>query len=306
MIEKLAFGPGRIIIEQIQLECGLLHDNTPIFFYDSCQRALGHEGKPATWLNDFMLHISRFVPVSIDIMEDIQEPGTVVIGTLEHRIIESAIFLQACNTIAASNAGGFLYASELHYARRAKMILEYFEGHGLQETVAQASGLDAFKTAVKSALVGKLEQSGEKAGKWAMAFPAAFFDQILKLKGWRWSALKDQLNELTIICSDVVFSRIEPAVLYKLSESKPKMRYRKANRPEEYLLHESLLPLFEKLRMFFEAADSDWETFMQLVERDLPRLTAHVAISTEAPSPDAKLSFFSENLTKAAKTGKFR
>ncbi len=308
MIATTLFGPGFIVDGVIQLECAIISDRTPIFTYESCQRSLGYDAKPTSvWLHDFILHLSRFITVSVDILEELQEPSRAYLKNMEKPVIDAKMFVDICQIIASANDQGFLYASELKFARNAQTILDYFEAETLVEKIEWATGFTTFKTAVKASISQRFIADGKHYGKWIVAFPESFFAGILAMKGWHWDQLRGHLPELTQICANLTFSRLPGSELLELAGRKPKMLYNKPGKPGQYLLHENLSEIMATILSVMEASHHNWNAFNLLLDKHLEQKSAITFSAGQQNSVShAKLGYFGENLEKAVKAGKFR
>ncbi len=303
----LNFGPGNIEFQHGQILCGIIHDDTPVLFVESCSRILGYEGKSQTWLHDFILHLSRFIPVSVDVLDDLSEPDMVNLKGEPRAVISAQDFVQLCEIIATANEAGYLYASELKYARRAKAIADEIGGMDLFKKINDAVGLTAFIGTAKESVGRILSRSGTELTQWMRALPDPFFDGILAMRGWKWAGIRPHLEELAAICSDILFSRLAKATLDRLSGTKPKMRYKKAGNITTYVLDASLQEVSAVIVSIMEATNHDWHSFRLLLDRQLPVVSENMAVKDQLKNnSDAKLSFFKENLEKALQSGKFR
>ncbi len=304
----LTFGPGNLQLGDTQVVCGIIYDDTQILTLASSSKALGYDGRSISWLHDFIFHLSRFVPVSMDVLEELSEPDSIDLRGQSVPVIPTTIFLSACHIILAANEAGYLYASELKYAKRARSIMDQLNDVSIAEKITDASGFTTFKEAAKLSIGTLIDQMGIKVGHWVPTLPEAYFTGIMDVKGWKWAGIRANLAEFATICSDTVFARLPSENLEKLIDQKPRKRYRKGDRPAAYVPDENLQEAAVKIMTLMEATNYDWNSFSLLLSRQLPIITPDMSLpATQRSSTDqARLNFFRENLGKALSSGKFR
>ena len=304
---ETAFGPGSIKVQDLELYCAILYDGTQVFTLISAQKALGYEGKSNMWMHDFMLHLSRFVPVSVDVLEELSEPDAIAVNQIAIDILPVELFQEVCDVITTASTAGFLYASELKFAKRAKMLTDWIESVSLNSEIESASGFDAFKTAARTSIgtmVGEILQS--PAAIWSKTLPHALFDGILAFNGWKWSDIRPHLREMAIWCADVIFARLSPSELQELAEAKPRMKYGKKGIAGRYIPNEAVERISGTVISLMEAVNYDLNSFKLLLDRQLPVKSPEL-ITKESPRVQPQtLNLFRENLEKAVSTGKFR
>ena len=115
---------------------------------------------------------------------------------------------------------------------------------------------------------------------WVKKFPDEFFENIYRLKGWKWPGMgKNRYSVVGKYIKDLVYSRMGPGVLQELESKSPKDE--KGNRPNR--LHQWLTgdvgdPMLAQhlhtLIMFQRSAIANghsWNKFVQTVDQVLPK-----------------------------------
>jgi hypothetical protein len=241
-IIKSIFGSEKsvLLVNKRPLECYLLPGMEPVFDRRSFQRVLGYDGRSNRWLYDFLVHLSRNIPISMDLLDAVQENRHFSVesatGDLSLKVaIEPDIALKICRIISQANKDGLLYLSELKHAKAADAILAEFPPEDIYARIRFATGLDRFKMNIREKLVKILTTANpDNIYKWILTLSDDFLEQAFEFYGIGWEDAADHTTELASFLDSFIFSRIDPSSAEKLRNSKPRMAYRKSFATESY------------------------------------------------------------------------
>lgn len=230
------------------LECYLLPGLEPVFDRRNFQKVLGYDGRSSRWLYDFLIHLSRHTPISVDVLDAIQENRHFSVtnrdGDLSLKAaLDPQLSLKICAIISKANQDGHLYLSELKHAKAADAILEALPKNQINTIIAFVTGFDRYKINVRERIVKILSSyQPDDAYKWVMSIPDDFMVAVFEFYSISWEEAAENISEISQFVTQYVFTRLEEATMMELRFTKPKMTYKKAGSTEKYLPH----PLFSQ------------------------------------------------------------
>lgn len=135
-----------------------------------------------------------------------------------------------CEVYLAAREEGVLYASQVHIAERAELLMRGFARIGIIALVDEATGYDKIRS--KNALIKILEEFiAKELQPYTRTFPYSFYEEICKLRGWPGYYAVKRPHKIAEYTDDFVYSRIAPGVLdevRKLNPVDPETGHRKA------------------------------------------------------------------------------
>jgi len=273
---KAIFGSDnlKLHLDEIALPCFILEDKDRVFSKDGIQKAMGYNGKSENWLYEFMLHINRFSLVDPNLLERLEKNDPFEVdssqGLVTKHRISPEILLEACQIIIKAKNDGFLYLSEIKFARSAEIIIENTLNKDIWKLIDFASGFELHKQNHKDSLARLMKQN-DIMYDWVKTFPDTFYECIFKLNNWNWTNL-NQSNETASYFHDLIFSRLSEALKEELRQNKLKKNYKKANTPERYIEHPKLKEILEKITTLIDNSEGNESLFEQLLEKSYPAI----------------------------------
>jgi hypothetical protein len=302
-----AFGSEaqKLKLESFTFSCYLLENGRRVLLKNSVQKAFGYDGKSENWLFEFLMHVNRLTPVEPVILEALSKDIAFQVksgdGFTKRLGISPNLFVEACRTIVAANEAGFLYMSEIPFAKAAENILKSIGNTDIEKLIDYATGYELYKQNHKDALSRSLTADGNPHANWIKSFPDSFFQTIFAFKGWSWKDLNENPEKTGAYINDIIFSRVDDDLFEALEATKPKMQYRKKNTPEQYLENQNLKAYMQTVIAFLRAADRNETIFEQLLTKSFP-IRRNVTIAgqkKDANISGVKFSAFSESMSKA-------
>jgi hypothetical protein len=301
---KFGTSTSRLSLGKITLSCYILENGKYIFTLESIQKAMGYNGKSKNWLFEFLAHINRLTVIEPALLEALSrtilfETDRSVTGEVKSGV-EAAIFLEACGEIKRAKDEGFLFVSELKFAKAAEIILDALSDKNILQMIDFATGYSLFRQNHKDALSRYVKnETGQNTAAWIRSFPDAFFDYMFRLRHWTWTDLVEKAPVAGRLISDLVFDRISHELLDKLENTRPRMKYRKKDQPEEYIEHPELKTHLHSVSALLETSGFNQPVFEQLLNRTFPKQNVtqwETKITTENTNTSDRLWSFNDSL----------
>jgi len=253
--------------------CGyVLEDGTRILTKESVQKGMGYHGPDTNWLHDFLFYLDKYRQVDVALLAAVQSDILFKTNTRNDSIIKKGIdpqvVLKACATIVKFKEDGFLFVSELKFAKAAEEIVKNLT-YNINAFIDFSSGFDLYKYNYKNALC-RIIPTQYPYYRWANTFSDEFYDAIFQLKKWNWTDLRTLYASQYI--HEIVFSRINSPLLEALMTIRPKIKHQKNNVFQKYVAHPQLQPIVQSIITFIKASNHNEQIFFQLLNMTYPIL----------------------------------
>lgn len=280
--------PGEVPIGEGVLICSVLSDGTRVFSGRSLSSLMGSKRRGGTAeiadvevgdsgvavlprflaIKSIISHIPNdlMARLSVPIQYQPKHRGRTGFG------YEATILPEICAAIIDAKDAGDLPPNRLPMAAVATMLLRAFAKVGVIAVIDEATGYQAERDKDELQQLLKLYLS-EEALKWMKAFPAEFFNQIYRLRGWKRPL---QLNAhspfMGRIINELVYDRLPPGVHEELRKKNPKTDdtgYRKYKHHQfltQDIGHPHLQSHLQKIIVLMQISRS-WEEFKQVFGR---------------------------------------
>ncbi len=195
------------------------------------------------------------------------------------RAYDAAILPAVCDIWLRAREAGALQQQQLPKAQKAEILTRALAQTGIVALIDEVTGYEKIRP--QNALEAYLNMVIRKElAAWAKKFPDEFYENIYRLKGWKWPGM--QKNRFSIVAHytrDLVYERIGPGVLAELEAKTPKND--KGNRPNKMhqwftedigdpmlAQHLHALLMFQRLAI---ANGHGWHRFVNMVDQVLPK-----------------------------------
>lgn len=207
---------------------------------------------------------------------------------------EATTLIDACQILLQANDKELLLASQAKYAAAAEIVIRSFAKVGIIAVIDEVTGYQGIRP--QDALQVYLQKLIRKElAAWVKRFPDEFYENIYKLKGWRWPGM--QKNRYSIVAHytrDLVYERIAPGLLEELEKrSPPNEKGHRPNKLHQWLSEDIGNPMLAQhlysLMMFQRLAINSgfgWNRYIKMVDRVLPKRGE----TLEIPFPDDELA----------------
>jgi len=224
--------------------------------------------------------------ISEDLRQGPLSPIDYLDGERVVRGYDAAVLPAVCDVWLRAREAKALQAQQLAKAQHAELLTRALAQTGIVALIDEVTGYE--KVRPQNALQAYIEEVIRKElAAWAKKFPDEFYENIYKLKGWRWPGMqKNRFSGVAHYTRDLVYERLGPGVLAELERKTPKNdKGRRPNKFHQWLTddvgdpmlaqHLHSLLMFQRLAL---ANGYGWNRFVQMVDQVLPRRGATLLI----------------------------
>jgi hypothetical protein len=183
---------------------------------------------------------------------------------------DATVLADICEAILAARQAGKLSPQQYHIADKAVILVRGFARVGIIALVDEATGYQEIRS--RAALEEILNKYlSEELRKWTKTFPNEYFEQISRLRGWRFppTSMK-RPHAVAHYTNDLIYSRLAPGVLNELRRLNPSDGHgRRKHKHFQFLTEEHGDPrLREHIERvtFLMSASATWPEFYRLVQ----------------------------------------
>lgn len=223
---------GELKIGDAIISCAVLEDGTRLLSQSGFLRALGRSARPSgqarlkvgfeqvpAFLRAKSLK-SYVTPELLDSTKPIHfvptHGGRAAIG------YKADLLPQICDIFLSARKDKALTPVQIRLADQCEILMRGLAHVGITALVDEATGYQADRARdelekILSAFIAKEYQ------KWIKTFPDEFYEEMFRLKGWRYDPLSVKRPSLVgKYTNDLVYERLAPGVLEELKASNPK------------------------------------------------------------------------------------
>ncbi len=274
---------GTLEIGATQIPCFVLEDGTRVISGRGMTRAIGMKGR-GQGVTRITAHkaISPFLSNELRVAIDnpLQFIGTGSRKSNPTAGYEATILHSLCEAVlTARDERALKTEQEMRYAKYCEILVRSLAKVGIIALVDEATGYQGVRP--QDALHAYLQKLIRKElAAWVKRFPDEFYENIYKLKGWRWPGMqKNRYSVVAHYTRDLVYERIAPGLLEELErKTPPNEKGQRPNKFHQWLTEDVGNPMLAQhlhsLMMFQRLALSSgfgWNRFVKMVDRVLPR-----------------------------------
>ncbi len=128
---------------------------------------------------------------------------------------------EVCDVFINAAIAGVLKPNQRHIAERARIIAKGLQRLGIAGLIDEATGYQEVRD--KHALQALLDAYLRKElAAWAKRFPDEFYEQIFRLRGWKWKGRGSNPPQAVAgYTKDIVYARLAPQILDELERRNP-------------------------------------------------------------------------------------
>lgn len=196
----------------------------------------------------------------------------------EHEVVyayEGEIVIDYCRAVMDVRRVGGLPEWAKSYADQAELIVASVAKVGIAALIDEATGHQSRRH--KEALQRLLDRYfKEEYAAWTKRFPDWFYEELFRLKGWKWDALSTKRPGVVgKVTKDIVYSRLEVGVIEELERKNPLIdkTHRKTKHHQwlsDEVGHPALDTHFYALRGLMRAS-LDWRRFYHTLQLAYPK-----------------------------------
>ncbi len=217
--------------------------------------------------------------ITNDLLDGPLKPIDYLDGDRLVRGYDAAVLVEICNIWLRAREAGALQRQQLAKAQKAEILTRALAKTAIVALIDESTGYE--KVRPQNALQKYLEILVRKElAAWAKKFPDEFYENIYRLKGWKWPGMsKNRYSVVGHYTNNLVFERLAPGLLRELRSKSPKNeRGHRPNRLHQWLTedvgnpmlaqHLHSIMMFQRLAI---ASGYGWQRFVHMVDQVLPR-----------------------------------
>lgn len=207
---------------------------------------------------------------------------------------DAQILPAVCNIWLKAREAGALQDQQLDKAQKAEVLMRALAETGIVALVDEATGYQNVRP--QNALQSYLELViRRELAVWAKKFPDEFYENIYRLKGWRWPGMsKNRFSVCANYTTNLIYDRLGPGITEELLNKTPKNdRGYRPNKLHQWLSDEIGDPMLathmHSILMFQRLAIANgygWVRFLHMVDQVLPRKGSTMELPLEFLGPN--------------------
>ena len=284
---------GTLKIADVELECAVLNDGRRIIKHSDVFKALGRDARGNSRLPDtpsFMdaKNLQPFISSELYEVKDKisyqDENGKKFQG------FDAIIIPLVCELyMLAEDAGVITYKNQKETATQASIIIRSLAKVGIVALVDEATGYQNIRKA--EALQAILnEYIAKDLIGWTKTFPDEFYEQIFRLKDWKWSTF-NRPGVVGKYTNDIVYGRMTEGLVDELKKLNPRDERGLAKHRDHQHLSENrgrrALEMHLHAVIGLMRASETWDEFMYALNKAYPKKGSIGDLFPETLNPKA-------------------
>lgn len=225
---RKAIREGVLNIGHAELQCYVLDDETRVLSRASFVRAMGRTGKvkggrrfDEELQTPVFLSAENLKPFFPNDLEGNSKPIIFSFEGAEMIGYRAELLPGVCDTFQDAERAGVLRKNQQHIADACRILSRGLTRVGIVGLVDEATGYQSVRD--KHALQAILDEFLRKElAAWAKRFPDEFYEQIFRLKNWKWKGRR--VNPPQVVAhytKDIVYFRLAPNIVEELENRNP-------------------------------------------------------------------------------------
>lgn len=217
--------------------------------------------------------------ITKDMLDGPLKPIDYLDGQRIVRGYDTTVLTAVCNIWLEARAKGKLQDQQLDKAMQAEILMRALADTAVVALVDEATGYQAVRP--QNALQSYLELViRRELAVWAKKFPDEFYENIYRLKGWKWPGMgKNRFSVVANYTTNLIYDRLGPGITEELVNKTPMTEkgYR-PNKLHQWLTEDIGEPMLathmHSILMFQRLAIANgwgWKRFLHMVDQVLPR-----------------------------------
>ena len=197
---------------------------------------------------------------------------------------------KVCEVFLDAEKAGALAHNQIHIAQKAHILIRGLAHTGIIALVDEATGFQEVRD--RQALQAILDAYLRKElAAWAKRFPDEFYQQIFRLRNWRWKGRK--VNPPQVVATytkDIIYARLAPHILDELEQRNPVEKGRRKAKHHQWLTddvgHPALAQHLHAVITLMRVSRT-WDHFKQMLDQAHPKRgdTLQLPLMAEFSSP---------------------
>jgi hypothetical protein len=199
------------------------------------------------------------------------------------RGVLATVLPDVCEVWLKARNAGALRKNQLGFALKAEILTRGLAQNGIIGLVDEATGYQGVRgRSALEQIINRYLQ--DELRKWTKTFPDEYFEQIFRLKGWRFPDIPTaRPGAMASVTNDLIYARLAPGVLDELQLRNPTDGHgrRKAKHFQHLSgdvgdprLREHLHAVIMTMRGF-----DKWDSFYRFIQRTMPKFNATMELA---------------------------
>ena len=278
---------GILKIGDAELDVAVLEDGKRIISQGSVFKAFGRPTRGVKSAPEGEIVMPAFMD-AINLRPFISEDLKGVINRVKYRSLSDAvvegydasILPLVCDVyLKAREEGVITRSNQLDTARKAEILVRSLAKVGIIALVDEATGYQEVRP--RDALQAFLDKViSKELAAWAKKFPDEFYENIYKLRGWKWSGMsKNRFSVVAHYTRDLIYERLGDSILEELEKKTPKDdRGNRKNKLHQWLTDDVGNPMLAQhlhsiimIQRLSIANCYGWNKFVKMVDQVMPK-----------------------------------
>jgi hypothetical protein len=236
--------------------------------------------------------LKRFIDK--DLVDGPLTPIDYVDGDRTVRGYDARVLVAVCDIWLRAREAGALQTQQLAKAQKAEILTRALAHTGIVALVDEATGYEKIRpqNALQEFLGIMLRK---ELAAWVKKFPDEFYENIYKLKGWKWPGMsKNRYSVVGHYTNNLVFDRLAPGLLKELRIRSPRNERGRRDPLHLWLTDDIGDPMLAQhlhslimLQRLAIANKVGWHRFLHMVDQVLPRRGDTLQLPLDMPDEEA-------------------
>lgn len=274
---------GDLHIGEVEIPCFVLEGGRRVLYQRALVAALGmSRGSSGQSGGDRLAKFTGGKALEPFVSEDLLEVTTAPIrfrtpsGALAYGY-EATVLADICDVVLAARGAGRLQKQQMHIADQCEMLVRGFARVGIIALVDEATG---YQEERKRDELQKLLAAyiSPELLPWAEMFPAEFYSEIFRLRGWKWESKGGRRPRLVgKLTNFIVYDRLPVPVVEELRAINPVRKDgRRKDKIFQWMTEEIGHPVLKghligSIALMRATPDGQWARFARMLDRAYPK-----------------------------------
>jgi transcriptional regulator with XRE-family HTH domain len=275
---------GDLKIGKMTIKCAVLEDGSRVLTRATFVKAIGRRGKAkggSSYDDDYktpvFLTAKNLKPYIPEDLENAAAPVIFKLNGQESIGYRAELLPKVCGVFLDAEEAGDIAPNQKHIVERCKLLIRGLATVGIIALVDEATGYQEVRD--RQALQKILEAYiAKELQPWIKTFPDEYYKEIFRLREWEYKPLATgRPGVVGRYTNNLIYERLAPGVLEELRKQNPttptgRRKYKHFQTLTPETGHPKLKEHISNVVVLMKAS-VNWDGFMAIVDRALPKFT---------------------------------